>query len=438
MAENYVRLETMSLIVKLGPKSTMEDFAWVIANSVELTACLIVRRNEKKWLNKINSSPMARYTIKDPSKPGSKLKRIQLPNQKAFALMMYDLSSACRAMIKREATQDSGPVQGLIRDANTVISKGVQICKCIVRYFEATPGKASALCEALVFSKVLGQKLWPDDPLLITQAKGIGETIASRLISKGNIDSLRQILSTDPRRLEILAEIRPPQGTVMQDNVSRICPVALKVTTRLKERRTTMVADITVTVADAEARHQGPSRASSLSRWCRLIVFSSTSRTLLANRRLRYSAFAKEGGWSVQVDTCSPADPESQIIVRIIDESVLGVDVHSSTPLLPSSEAESILRPAAVPAAKRTPTKISPGTHQSKLNFAVKKRPRITQDVAISLYETGEKKSRGADEGVPEASTAPAPSLAVSQFKTSYKQLMEGFEIFLESPQVTE
>ena len=503
MAENYVRLETMSLIAKLGARSTLEDFAWVIAGSVELGDSLIVRRNEKKWLNKINASALARYSIKDPAKPGSRLKRIQLPSQKAFALMMFDLSSECRAMIKKEASRDSGPIQGLIRDASTVVSKGTQIAKCIVRYFEATHGTASALCEALVFKKVLDRRLWPDDPFLITQTKGIGETIATRLVNN-NIGTLRQILATDARQLEIIAGLRPPQGTVMQDNVGMLCPAPLRVSTRLEERRTTMVADVTIKVADGS--HNAPNNTKD--GWCRIVVFNSSSNAVLYSRRVRYSLFAKDrGGLRLQVDTCSPPDAESNIVVRIIDETVLGVDVRESTPLLPSTEAESrrvhgaldLLTPvtngiaavdpsrsiangpAGVPRAamdrpdvvgvsekkraavsKRETTKgrasekargpiekargPSPTAQQTKLNFAPKKRARITSETenveVIDLLDDDDGSAGKATEKTPQPSSSPdadadAKSRRVTstsecaEFQSTYGSFLSSLELFM-------
>lgn len=492
MAENYVRLETMSLIVQLGPKATMEDFAWAVSSSVELCESIIVRRNEKKWLNKINSSSLARYTIKDPAKPGSKLKRIQLPCQKAFALMMFDLSSECRAMIKDEATRDSGPVQGLIRDAATVISKGAQICKCIIRYFEATPGMATALCEALVFKKALERRLWPDDPFLVTQTKGIGEKIASRLV-KNNIINLRDILRTDARRLEVIAELRPPQGTVMQDNVSSICPAPLRVIITLQERRTTMVASVTLTVArDADSPTAPSQSKSNDQRWCKIIVFNTGSNDVLVNRRARYSAFGREGGMQFQVDTRSHPDASSSVVVRVIDESVLGVDVRAAVPMLPSTEAESrqTLRTESKkygPDAVLTPTPTIPGNlqleppagsmpnpsnkistkpsntpmHQkngpsptavqAKLDFAPKKRPRITEAEVIDLLgddtddavnATGDACTKIADErpgtrprphptGIRGATKRVTSTSDVADFNRSYTAFMEGFDIFL-------
>ncbi len=505
MAENYVRLETMSLIVGLGSKATMEDFAWVVCSSVELCESLIVRRNEKKWLNKINSSALARYTIKDPAKPGARLRRIQLPCQKAFALMMFDLSSECRAMIKNEATRDSGPNQDLSRDAATVITKGVQICKCIIRYLEATKGMATALCEALVFKKTLERRLWPDDRFLVTQTKGIGEKIASRLV-KNNILTLRDILRTDARQLEVITEIRPPQGTVMQDNASSLCPPHLKMLVALQERRTTMVANVTLTVACDAGTSTAPTSTRSNDRWCKIIVFNTASNDVLVNRRTRYSAFAREGGMQFQVDTCAQPNASSSLVIRVIDESVLGVDVHTAVPLLPSTEAESrqtprmeMTRNSAVleekkytPEAVVTPVSVpgnvqpeppavepvpesstkpsskpsskpahqkcgpSPTSVQAKLNFAPKKRPRITEVEVIELLDDDDDDSgaeavlnatvdvgiAGAGEhpkgrsktypmGIPGATKRVTSTSDVADFNRSYSTFMEGFEIFL-------
>jgi ATP-dependent DNA helicase HFM1/MER3 len=424
MAENYVRLDTMSLISTLGPESTMEDLAWVISNSEEVRDALVVRRNEKKWLNKINASPFARYSVKDPQKPGAKLKRIQLPHQKAFALIMYELSSECRSMIRKDASNDSGGLQSLIRDASTVNSKGLQICKCIIKFFEATANMANALCDALVFKKSLERKLWPDDPLLITQVKGIGETIASRLISKGDIRTLSQILSTDARRLEILGEMRPPQGTVMKDNASLICPMPLKVVTRLHERNNTLLANINVLVdgTSSDGRQWNTSNTS-LSRWCRIVVFESTTRTLLTNRRVKYSSFANQNGYSIHVDTCSPAnagDDGKALVVRIIDDCTLGLDIRSSTPLLPSTEAQSAIKSTQKAILKTNAGRVSPNAYQSKLKFEPKKRQRVTTD------------------DLPQMKRPPLENSPVSKFQSSYQKLMEGFEIFFDSPEGAE
>ena len=484
MAENYVRLETMSLIVQLGPKSTMEDFCWVIANSFELCDSIIVRRNEKRILNKINSSASARYKIKDPAKPGARLKRIQLPCQKSFALLMFDLSSECRTMIKNEAARDAGPIQGLIRDAATVITKGVQICKCIIRYFEATENMAGALCEALVFKKTLERRLWPDDPFLITQVKGIGEKIASRLV-KNDIGSMRQILNTDSRHLEVIAELRPPQGTVMQDNVSLLCPPPLRTLVRLQEHSATIVAHITVTLVNDSGQKISSTRTND--RWCKVVVYNSASNAVLVSRRVRYSVFGKDSGMHLKVDTCSLSDANSNIVVRIIDESVLGDDVRVAIPLLPSTEAESrrTLRtslgnngntppdagrkltpqrppdsgpdraftpagqkrnqiegskPEKVPARQRS--RPSPSAIQTTLNFLPKKRPRITEEVIEildgeddSVEIVGETTSRhGPRALVGRGATKRVTSVAdIAAFSTKYRAFMEGFDIFLGS-----
>jgi len=175
MAEHYIRLSTMSAICKLKPSAGMEDLVWVIANSDELSPT-IVRRNEKKVLNAINKSGLLRFTVKDLKKsPAKLLQRVQLPSQKNFLLMNYLLSSKARK---------EHPIEySLKQEGDSIISVGLRIVRCMIRCFSHVTNQPKALADALLLQKVLTQRMWPDDPMLLTQVQSIGDVTANRLVA---------------------------------------------------------------------------------------------------------------------------------------------------------------------------------------------------------------------------------------------------------------
>ena len=203
-----------------------------------------------------------------------------------------------------------------------------------------------------------------------------------------------------------------------------------------------------------------------------------------------------------QVDTCARPDASSRLVVRVIDESVLGVDVHTAVALLPSTEAESRQTPRMevsrnrvvleekkyTPEAVVTPVSVpenvqpeppevepmpassskprskpahqkcgpSPTAVQAKLDFAPKKRPRITEVEVIELLDDDDDnggaevalhatvgactagagkrplgRSRPHPTGIRGATKRVTSTSDVADFNSSYSTFMEGFEIFL-------
>lgn len=317
MAEHYMRLSTMSAICKLKSSSSMEDLMWVIANSDELSPT-IVRRNEKKVLNAINKSGMLRYTVKDLRKsPAKILDRVQLPSQKNFLLMMHALSSKAR----KEYTIE----YSLKQEGDSIISVGLRIIRCMVRYFGHVANQPKALADALLLQKVLTQRMWPDDPMLLTQVQTIGDIIANRLIAS-NVRTMRQMIGTDPRELENFAQKNYPWGSNVRNLVLRICPPPISIQIVLEpnpSQESKLSCNVQISCTDECNDAQ-----KSLSRNCSLVIFTQNGSAMLCYRNLQYSAFSK-GGLSVQIDQELIQNSQDRIIVKVIDGAIVGSDVRT-------------------------------------------------------------------------------------------------------------
>ena len=323
MAEHYIRLSTMSAICKLKPSAGMEDLVWVIANSDELSPT-IVRRNEKKVLNAINKSGLLRFTVKDLKKsPAKLLQRVQLPSQKNFLLMNYLLSSKARK---------EHPIEySLKQEGDSIISVGLRIVRCMIRCFSHVTNQPKALADALLLQKVLTQRMWPDDPMLLTQVQSIGDVTANRLV-ESNVCTMRQVISTNPRELENLAQKNYPWGSNVRNLVLRVCPPPISIQISLEQKplqESKLSCHVQISCTDDCTDAQ-----KSLGRNCSLVIFTQNDSAMLCYRILQYSAFSK-GGLSVHMDQDLLQNPRDRIIVKVIDASVLGSDVRTQNQCMP-------------------------------------------------------------------------------------------------------
>lgn len=401
MAENYIKLATMSSICKAGPRSTIEDLLWILSNSEELASSIIVRRDEKNsFLNPLNQSASVKYSIKEPNSPGKRLARVKTASQKAFLLFMYALSSTCQ--------QEFNVSFYLKQEANGLVSKAIQIVQCMIKQFSATPDMAQALWNALVLKKILTQKRWPDDPLLLTQAKDIGEVIARRLVKAG-IGSLRQLLVADPRFLENTAQTHFPWGTKIKENVSKMCPPSLEIQTKIEPMDNGYL--------QATIRISAEEDIASSNRGCSLLIYDLKKNALLAYRKLRYTVFSQEGMCINMPQTFEP-DEKNAIIVRIVDDAVLGHDAQTSVRLVPA-ESKSFNSDEQ----RIKPARESPAPVESKLDSCAMqpKASRPIQTPPDELVLSSNKKSSKRNQ---------SRSLAISRetpetFRKKYKNLMD-------------
>lgn len=421
MAENYIRLATMSSICKAGTNSTIEDLLWLLSNSEELSSSIIVRREEKKaFLNPLNQSASVQYSIKDPSAPGKRLLRVKYPHQKVFLLFMYALSSKCQQEFKNVNYY-------LKQEANGVVCKAVQIVQCMIRQFSGCPNMAQALSHSLVLKKILIQKLWPDDPMLLTQVNDIGEIIARRLLSKG-ICNLRQLLDADQRNLESIAQKHFPWGTKVKEIVSKMCPPRLQIQTKIVQTENGLKAHIRIWMDDKmETQH-----VSSAGRGCSVIIYDTNKSTLLSYRTVRYAVFFQEG-ISINLPQSFVPDTKNSIIVKVIDDTVLGHDIQISVSMTPSESLSSHSDdPKILPgrAGRNSPSPV-----QSKLDSIYSKartgkcesRPSpVTPDALIKsnndkVSSSSLKRSRD--------TFGAGPGADVETFKKKYKNLMNFLQI---------
>eukprot|EP00889_Picochlorum_renovo_P000158 jgi/Picre1/27188/NNA_000157.t1 len=371
MAEHYMRLSTMSAICKLKSSSSMEDLMWVIANSDELSPT-IVRRNEKKVLNAINKSGMLRYTVKDLRKsPAKILDRVQLPSQKNFLLMMHALSSKAR----KEYTIE----YSLKQEGDSIISVGLRIIRCMVRYFGHVANQPKALADALLLQKVLNQRMWPDDPMLLTQVQTIGDIIANRLIAS-NVRTMRQMIGTDPRELENFAQKNYPWGSNVRNLVLRICPPPISIQIVLEpnpSQESKLSCNVQISCTDECNDAQ-----KSLSRNCSLVIFTQNGSAMLCYRNLQYSAFSK-GGLSVQIDQELIQNPQDRIIVKVIDGAIVGSDVTASTDITPSKTISDHLNHPT----PTSPSSVQPKQQQKKKQKMASDAPPSTPVDALQMHK---------------------------------------------------
>ncbi|RZR80496.1 hypothetical protein BHM03_00006545 [Ensete ventricosum] len=85
MTKFYLKFNTMKLIVKAPGSCSVEDVLRIISHSEELS-WIQLRRNEKKFLNDINSDKEGRLRFHVLSENGKRKKRIQTREEKIFVL----------------------------------------------------------------------------------------------------------------------------------------------------------------------------------------------------------------------------------------------------------------------------------------------------------------------------------------------------------------
>lgn len=407
MAENYIRLATMSSICKAGPKSSIEDLIWILSNSEELTSSIVVRRDEKNsFLNPLNQSPSVQYSIKESNAPGKRLARVKSANQKVFLLFMYALSSKCQQELKNVNFY-------LKQEANGVVSKAVQIVQCMVKQFSTAPEMAQALSSALLLRKILVQKRWADDPMLLTQAKDIGEVIASRLVKTG-ISNLRELLAADPRTLENLAQKHFPWGTKMKENVSKICPPPLQIQTKIESNENGSL-QVQIRISMEEDTQQTASNG----RGCSLLIYDLNNNSLISFRKLRYDAFAHEG-LCINVAQTFQSDENNSIIVKVVDDSILGHDAHAATRVVPSESKSSN-------SDERKPIRGSPSPVESNLVSMWTQKPK--GDVVKSTHMPPDAVILSTKKSSKRNSSGIAGRDDADAFRKKYKNLMDFLQI---------
>lgn len=403
MAENYIRLSTMLSICKAGSRSTLEDLLWILSNSEEVSSSIVVRRDEKNsFLNPLNQSSSVQYSIKEPKAPGKRLGRVKTSSQKVFLLFMYALSSKCQQEFKSISFY-------LKQEANGVVSKGVQIVQCMIKQFSMAPEMAQGLSNSLLLKKILLQKRWPDDPMLLMQAKDIGEVIASRLYQAG-ICNLRDILGADPRNLESLAQKHFPWGTKMKDAVSRMCPPSLQIQTMIEStENSSLRAQVRIQMDHDDENHQNTANG----RGCSLLIYDLKKNMLLSYRKLRYSAFAHQG-LCINLAQNLILDDNNAIVVKIIDDTILGHDAHASIRLTPSESKSS----------HGDESKRSPSPVQSKLQAKTAQDDvkHIPPDAVLFSSKKVSKRTQPANDMLQGQDNAAA-------FRKKYKNLMDFLQI---------
>jgi hypothetical protein len=255
--------------------------------------------------------------VKDLKKsPAKLLQRVQLPSQKNFLLMNYLLSSKARK---------EHPIEySLKQEGDSIISVGLRIVRCMIRCFSHVTNQPKALADALLLQKVLTQRMWPDDPMLLTQVQSIGDVTANRLV-ESNVCTMRQVISTNPRELENLAQKNYPWGSNVRNLVLRVCPPPISIQISLEQKplqESKLSCHVQISCTDDCTDAQ-----KSLGRNCSLVIFTQNDSAMLCYRILQYSAFSK-GGLSVHMDQDLLQNPRDRIIVKVIDASVLGSDVR--------------------------------------------------------------------------------------------------------------
>jgi hypothetical protein len=351
MSENYIKLGTMSAICKASSCSSEEQLIWIIAKSEELSST-ILRRNEKRVLNKLNASGLTRYIVRDmqAKSPNKPLARIKSPSQKNFLLLMYALSSSCQKQFD--------PLDYAFKqEINGILSTGLRIAQCMVKYFSSHIDKPRALFESLLLKKTLDQKIWPDDPMLLTQAETIGEVIASRLLSS-NINTFRKLLLSDPRALENTAQKNYPWGTKIQDIVSRVCPPPIHVKIKISQQSPHELLDVNINISLQE---EGEKFKRSLNRGCILLVYDLKGDVVHIYRKVSYSVF-EGAGFPIYMKKKFDVDDKNSLIIKVIDSLIHGHDVHIAVSMTPSESNST----------DEDSQRVSPRCIQSKLNMKPK------------------------------------------------------------------
>lgn len=205
----------------------------------------------------------------------------------------------------------------LKQEAEQVLSTGIRIAGTMVRYFSHL-SRAKELRHSLTLKKVMKQKKWPDDVLLLTQIPKVGLISASRLLS-AEISTFSDVLDTDPRKLEAVSKRPYPWGNQIQDAVGKLIPPQLDVACTVSNcTGTKWDFKVSIRLTDNKAK------LNSLKQWCHVIV-SSPSNQILVLRRISYASLKQFSA------TCSikmaPKEQGVELSTYIIDETLVGVDV---------------------------------------------------------------------------------------------------------------
>ena len=320
MAEHYVKLPTMIALCACPIGGGIPQLLHVIARSSELSS-IKLRRNEKKVLNAVNKSDALRHHVMSATKSDRVIDRISTAADKIFILINQSLADTPPEKLEYSLRQD----------AERAVTVGARLTSAMVKYFFHMQRAAEAF-NALLLQKSLKQRLWTGSRLEARQISGIGPVIAERLAGCG-INTLRQVVETDPRRLETLAQKAYPWGSGVQDALKRCLPPDLELTCTPLAWSTGGCIELEICLTRKnEEGEPGSSSGGSIgekkSGRCpgKLLVGTLHDNELLAYRSLCLSTFSSPLQFKVKTKSAA-VRAAVQVVASVVHENLVGVDV---------------------------------------------------------------------------------------------------------------
>lgn len=190
VSSNCVQVETVKgfrEVIKMDMSA--EDMLKIIAAAREFEG-YPSKMDQRKDLNLLNVHPALRYRLKGA---------ISTYDRKVFLLLQ-----AALAGIQPESWELRHQIVSIFQVTRRVLN--------VLREFCLFNDLGKPLLLALTWSRQFSVKMWDEDPFVCKQIPGIGDKLA-RALSLGGINTLRDLLSADPRKVEVLCGKNAPFGT---------------------------------------------------------------------------------------------------------------------------------------------------------------------------------------------------------------------------------
>ena len=199
VSSNCVQVDTViNFQETLHMDISAEDLLRAIASAREFEG-YPSKMDQRKDLNVLNTNPGIRFRVKGA---------INSFEKKVFLLLQAGLAGC---------PLDSWELRQQVSSIGVVSRRVVNVLREYCLFHDL--GKPLAL--TLLWGRQFAARMWDDDPLVCKQIPGIGEKLAKAL-SLGGITSFSDLLSADPRKIELLCGKNPPFGSNVKSFVAGI------------------------------------------------------------------------------------------------------------------------------------------------------------------------------------------------------------------------
>eukprot|EP00760_Papus_ankaliazontas_P006285 PhM_4_TR12979/c0_g1_i1/m.63592/K15271/HFM1, MER3; ATP-dependent DNA helicase HFM1/MER3 len=359
VAKYYTYIPTLQMMINhLKPDSDMKAVLECVARVDEMKEYRI-RQGDKGQLNPHNK------TVRFPLTGGTRGREIKEDWQKIFMLVQMQLGDedVDDWALKNEIARVWSSLPRLLKFfAEFCVDRG---------FFHATKSAWTLL-------RCVQHRMWETSDFLTRQLDGVGEA-TSKALSQNGVHTFADILSEDPRQLEVFANRHAPFGDELKAKVKCLPQYTIDIVeeeydTKIEHQPATTTTTLTITLRQNGQERNSFNNSRTRSVWFTILVGNVNS-TLLLHRRFRSCDNLEP--FNVKVPFLS-SDAPNDVIVSVLCESFLGLDQTATmVPTFGGRNKERHTTFARTPALKQTKV-----TDMKKVVVAKSpiKRPRSSGD----------------------------------------------------------